>query len=42
MPAKRELANRDWPSMQHYAEAKTEVIEGIISRAVVARASKDS
>jgi GrpB-like predicted nucleotidyltransferase (UPF0157 family) len=33
---KRELARRDWPSMQHYAEAKTEVIEGIIARAAAA------
>ena len=39
---KRELANREWPSMQHYAEAKTEVIEGIIARAVAALASQDS
>ena len=30
---KRELANREWPSMQHYAEAKTGVIEGIMARA---------
>ena len=30
---KRELASREWPSMQHYAEAKTEVVEGIIARA---------
>ncbi len=30
---KRELAARDWPSVDHYAEAKTEIIEGIISRA---------
>ncbi len=29
---KRKLANRDWPSMQHYSEAKTEVIEGIVAR----------
>jgi GrpB-like predicted nucleotidyltransferase (UPF0157 family) len=29
---KRELAKRDWPSMQHYADAKTEVIEGIIAK----------
>lgn len=36
---KRDLAARDWPSMQHYAEAKTEVIEGIIARAVAARNS---
>lgn len=30
---KRELATRDWPSMQHYADAKTEVIEEILGRA---------
>jgi GrpB-like predicted nucleotidyltransferase (UPF0157 family) len=36
---KRELANREWPSMQHYTEAKTEVIEGIIARAAAARAA---
>lgn len=30
---KRELADGDWPSMQHYAEAKTEVVEGILKRA---------
>jgi GrpB-like predicted nucleotidyltransferase (UPF0157 family) len=36
---KRELARRDWPSMQHYAEAKTEVIEGIIARAAAARSA---
>ena len=39
---KRELASRDWPSMQHYAEAKTEVIEGIIARAVAARSSREA
>jgi GrpB-like predicted nucleotidyltransferase (UPF0157 family) len=38
---KRELARRDWPSMQQYAEAKTEVIEGIISRAAAARAPQE-
>ena len=31
--AKRELASRDWPSVDHYAEAKTEVVEGILARA---------
>jgi GrpB-like predicted nucleotidyltransferase (UPF0157 family) len=30
---KRELASRDWPSMQHYADAKTEVVEDILTRA---------
>lgn len=30
---KRELANKTWPTMQHYAKAKTEVVEGIITRA---------
>jgi GrpB-like predicted nucleotidyltransferase (UPF0157 family) len=37
---KRELARRDWPSMQHYAEAKTGVIEGIIARAAAARSPR--
>ena len=39
---KRDLASRDWPSMQHYAEAKTEVIEGIIARAVARRSSRET
>ena len=30
---KRRLATREWPTMQHYAEAKTEMVEAIISRA---------
>jgi GrpB-like predicted nucleotidyltransferase (UPF0157 family) len=30
---KRELAERDWPTMQHYAEAKTDVVEAILVRA---------
>jgi GrpB-like predicted nucleotidyltransferase (UPF0157 family) len=30
---KRDLASRSWPSMDHYAEAKTEVVEGILARA---------
>jgi len=30
---KRELASRDWPSMQHYADAKSEVVEAILARA---------
>lgn len=34
---KRELAARAWPTMQHYAEAKTEVVEGIIARAAAAK-----
>lgn len=38
---KRELAGRDWPSMDHYAEAKTEVVEGIIARAAAARTARD-
>ncbi len=29
---KRNLASRKWPSMQHYAEAKTGIIEDIIAR----------
>lgn len=34
---KRELANESWPTMQHYSEAKTEVVEGIIARAAATR-----
>jgi GrpB-like predicted nucleotidyltransferase (UPF0157 family) len=34
---KRELAARDWKYVQHYADAKTEVVEGIIARAQAAR-----
>jgi GrpB-like predicted nucleotidyltransferase (UPF0157 family) len=30
---KRSLAGRDWPTMQHYADAKTEVVESILTRA---------
>jgi GrpB-like predicted nucleotidyltransferase (UPF0157 family) len=30
---KRRLAARDWPTMQHYADAKTEVVEAILARA---------
>ena len=39
---KRDLASRDWPTMEHYAEAKTEVIEGIIARAAARRASQEN
>jgi len=31
--AKRKLAERDWTYVQEYADAKTEVVEGIIARA---------
>ena len=31
--AKRELAAREWPTMQDYADAKTKVVEDIVSRA---------
>jgi GrpB-like predicted nucleotidyltransferase (UPF0157 family) len=37
--AKRELAQREWKYMQNYADAKTEVIEGIIARAFGAPSS---
>lgn len=37
---KRELANETWPTMQHYAEAKTGVVEGIIARAAAARSAR--
>jgi GrpB-like predicted nucleotidyltransferase (UPF0157 family) len=31
---KRDLAERDWPTMQHYADAKTDVVEAIIRRSL--------
>jgi GrpB-like predicted nucleotidyltransferase (UPF0157 family) len=37
---KRALAQRDWPDMDAYAEAKTDVIEGIKARARAERGSK--
>jgi GrpB-like predicted nucleotidyltransferase (UPF0157 family) len=30
---KRDLARRDWPTGQHYADAKTDVVEAIMARA---------
>lgn len=33
---KRELAAREWRFIQHYADAKSEVVEGIIARATAA------
>ena len=30
---KRSLAHQDWPTMQHYADAKTDVVEAILARA---------
>jgi GrpB-like predicted nucleotidyltransferase (UPF0157 family) len=38
---KRELATKDWPSVDHYAEAKTEIVEGIISRAAAGPSRED-
>ncbi len=38
---KRELAARDWPYVQDYADAKTEVVEDIIARASAARSAAD-
>jgi GrpB-like predicted nucleotidyltransferase (UPF0157 family) len=35
---KRELASREWKYVQHYADAKTEVVEAIIARALGDRA----
>ena len=32
---KRELAARDWKYVQHYADAKSAVVEGILARALV-------
>jgi GrpB-like predicted nucleotidyltransferase (UPF0157 family) len=34
---KRDLAAREWKYVQHYADAKTEVVEAIIARAVGSR-----
>jgi GrpB-like predicted nucleotidyltransferase (UPF0157 family) len=34
---KRRLAARKWPTMDHYAEAKTEVINAILARAAAAQ-----
>jgi len=39
---KRELAAREWKYVQHYADAKTEVVEGIIARAMAPGSSVDS
>ena len=39
---KRDLASREWTSMEHYAEAKTEVIEGIVARAAAGRPSQEN
>jgi GrpB-like predicted nucleotidyltransferase (UPF0157 family) len=36
---KRELAARDWKYVQQYADAKTEVVQGILSRAEAARSA---
>jgi GrpB-like predicted nucleotidyltransferase (UPF0157 family) len=30
---KRELAQREWKYVQHYADAKSEVVEAILARA---------
>ena len=30
---KRELAGRRWPTMQHYADAKTDIVDDIMTRA---------
>jgi GrpB-like predicted nucleotidyltransferase (UPF0157 family) len=38
---KRRLAARSWPTMQHYAEAKTEMIEAIIARAAAEQRTDD-
>jgi GrpB-like predicted nucleotidyltransferase (UPF0157 family) len=34
---KQELAAREWKYVQHYADAKTEIVEGIIARAMADR-----
>src|SRR5579859_1385348 len=37
---KRELAAREWKYMQHYADAKTAVVEAILTRALAASAER--
>lgn len=37
---KRDLATREWKYVQHYADAKTEVVESIIARAQAAREAR--
>ena len=37
---KRELAQREWKYVQNYADAKTEVVEEIIARALAARSAE--
>jgi GrpB-like predicted nucleotidyltransferase (UPF0157 family) len=39
---KRRLATRDWATMQHYAEAKSEVIEAILARAETAQSDDET
>jgi GrpB-like predicted nucleotidyltransferase (UPF0157 family) len=38
---KRDLATREWPTVQHYADAKTDVIAGIVARAMAPRSADD-
>ena len=38
LSTKRELAGRNWRYVQHYANAKGEVVEAIIARALAERA----
>jgi GrpB-like predicted nucleotidyltransferase (UPF0157 family) len=38
---KRDLAREEWSSVQHYADAKTKVVEGIIARAATPGPSSD-
>lgn len=37
---KRQLASRDWPTVNHYAKAKTDVIAEILARAAAERAAR--
>jgi GrpB-like predicted nucleotidyltransferase (UPF0157 family) len=38
--AKQELAGRTWRYVQDYADAKTEVVEAILARALASRSSR--
>jgi GrpB-like predicted nucleotidyltransferase (UPF0157 family) len=37
---KRELAAQNWAYVQNYADAKTDIVEAIIAKALAAQAAK--
>lgn len=40
LAVKRELAQRTWRHVQHYADAKSTIVEQIVARAAAARLSR--